>query len=84
MSQPVQATVAVYPLQQEGWAGVERAAAALERGGVEVEVRSMQSELVGETRAVFAALQEAFEAAAALGPTVMTVTISNACPVKGG
>ena len=30
---------------------------------------------------VFAALHEAFERAAATGHVVMTVTISNACPV---
>jgi hypothetical protein len=49
---------------------------------VEVEVRTMHSELVGESCPIFEALRAAFEAAAALGPTVMTVTLSNACPVK--
>lgn len=82
MSQAIQATVAVYPLQQEGWEAIDRAAAALARPGVEVEVRTMQSELVGEAGPIFEALRAAFEAAAALGPTVMTVTLSNACPVK--
>ncbi len=82
MTQAVQATVAVYPLQQEGWEGVDRAIAALQVHGVEIEMRAMQSELLGETDAVFAALRAAFEAAAALGPTVMTVTLSNACPVR--
>ena len=82
MTQAIQATVAVYPLQQEGWEGVDRAITALQIPGVEVEMRNMQSELLGETEAVFAALRAAFEAAAALGPTVMTVTLSNACPVR--
>ena len=82
MTQAIQATVAVYPLQQDGWEGVDRAIAALQVPGVEVEMRAMQSELLGGTDAVFAALRTAFEAAAALGPTVMTVTLSNACPVR--
>ncbi|KAA0238585.1 MAG: hypothetical protein DYG91_07590 [Chloroflexi bacterium CFX7] len=82
MSEAIQATVAVYPLQQEGWEAVDRAVAALRRPGVEVEVRAMQTEVIGETGAVFAALKAAFEAAAAQGMTVMAVTLSNACPVR--
>ena len=36
---------------------------------------------MGEAVTVFAALQEAFVRAAATGGVVMTVTVSNACPV---
>lgn len=82
MTQAIQATVAVYPLQQEGWEGVDRAIEALRVPGVEVELCAMQSELLGDPDAVFTALRAAFEAAAALGPTVMTVTLSNACPIR--
>jgi hypothetical protein len=37
----------------------------------------------GEDDKVFAALHEAFLRVAAVGETVMTVTISNACPWPG-
>ena len=41
----------------------------------------MSTMVTGEAAAVFAALQEAFVSAGATGHVVMTVTISNACPV---
>lgn len=79
----IQATVAVYPLQQMGYEGVHRAIDALGSTGVHVEAGAMHSTIAGNEEAVFQALQAAFEAAAAVGPTVMTVTVSNACPVIG-
>jgi hypothetical protein len=42
----------------------------------------MHTEITGSEEAVFQALQEAYKAAAELGPTVMTVTLSNACPAS--
>jgi uncharacterized protein YqgV (UPF0045/DUF77 family) len=77
----ITATVAIYPLQQDGWEAVDRAIAALRAAGLDLEIRTMQTEVTGETAAVFAALQSAFEAAAALGGVVLTVTVSNTCPV---
>jgi uncharacterized protein YqgV (UPF0045/DUF77 family) len=77
----IQATVAVYPLQQTGYEAVHRAIDALRLPGVHVEVASMHSTIAGSQETVFQALQAAYEAAAALGPTVMTVTVSNACPL---
>ena len=77
----IQATVAVYPLQQTGYEAVHRAIDAIRTTGVSVEVERMHSTIAGNQEAVFAALQAAYEAAAACGPTVMTVTISNACPM---
>lgn len=41
----------------------------------------MQTEIAGDEEAVFAALRDAFQAAAAYGGVVMTVAVSNACPV---
>jgi hypothetical protein len=41
----------------------------------------MRTQVVGETEVVFAALRDAFMRVAANGQVVMTVTISNACPV---
>jgi uncharacterized protein YqgV (UPF0045/DUF77 family) len=79
----IQATVAIYPLGQETNPGVDRAIAVIEASGLEHAVRPMQTELLGPTEQVFATLQAVFEAAAEGGATVMTVTLSNACPLPG-
>lgn len=75
----IQATVAVYPLGAEG--AVEAAIDAIARAGVHYDVRPMHTELRGETDAVFAAVRAAWGAAAARGGVVMTLTVSNACPL---
>lgn len=77
----IQATVAVYPIGQPDNAAIERAIEALRGAGVVKEVRAMHTELAGDAEAVFGALRDAFRAAASLGGVVMTVSISNACPV---
>jgi YKOF-related Family len=41
----------------------------------------MSTQVVGEAEAVFGALRDAFMRVAANGQVVMTVTVSNACPV---
>jgi len=41
----------------------------------------MSTLVTGEAEAVFAALHEAFVAAATTGHVVLIVTLSNACPV---
>jgi hypothetical protein len=41
----------------------------------------MSTIVVGDEAVIFAALGEAFAKAAELGEIVMTVTVSNACPV---
>ena len=77
----IQATVAIYPLGQEGFRAVDRAIEALQTSGVEFEVRAMHTELRGEPGAVFDAIRAAYDAAAAEGGVVMTVSISNVCPL---
>ena len=77
----VQASVSIYPLGQAGFEAVHRAIAALENANVEVEPGNMHTIIRGSDTAVFAALQAAFAAAAELGGTVLTATVSNACPV---
>lgn len=77
----IQATVAVYPIGQPDNAAIERAIEALRRAGVVAHVRAMHTELAGDEEAVFGALREAFGAAASLGGVVMSVVVSNACPV---
>ncbi len=41
----------------------------------------MSTLVTGETAAVFRGLEDAFSRAGALGHVVMTITVSNACPV---
>lgn len=79
----VSAQIAIYPLRQERLTpAIAAVSAALQAAGLRPEVGDMSTEVTGEAAAVFGALQEAFVRAGAAGHIVMTVTISNACPVK--
>ena len=42
----------------------------------------MSTMVIGEATAVFRAIADAFARAGELGDAVMTVTVSNACPVQ--
>ena len=77
----IQGTVTIHPLGQPVNAAVDLAIERLRAGGILAEVRAMHTEIAGDEDAVFAALQDAFRAAAASGGVVMTVSVSNACPV---
>jgi uncharacterized protein YqgV (UPF0045/DUF77 family) len=78
----VSAQIAVYPLRQERLTPtVTAVSAALEAAGLDPEVGAMSTVVTGETTALFRALENAFARAGALGHVVMTVTVSNACPV---
>ncbi len=80
----IQATLAVYPLDQAGNAAIDRALEAIAASGVSYETRSMQTEVMGTPEAVFEAIRAAYDAAAAAGGVVLTTTISNACPLPAG
>jgi uncharacterized protein YqgV (UPF0045/DUF77 family) len=72
----------LYPLGVEQLGPViDNALVALQAPGLEIETGPMSTMVLGETAAVFAALERAFVAASGEGPVVMTVTLSNACPV---
>lgn len=76
------AQIAIYPLRQERLTpAVEAVQQALRDSGVQVQPGPMSTYVVGEDHAIFAALQEAFARASATGHVVMTVTLSNACPI---
>jgi uncharacterized protein YqgV (UPF0045/DUF77 family) len=76
------AQVSVYPLRQDRLGpAIETVRAALAAGGLKPQVGPMSTVVVGEDALIFAALGEAFAKAASLGEVVMTITISNACPV---
>ena len=71
----------VYPLGQSDLAlAVNAAVSTLAAAGLDHRAQSMSTVFEGSAKDVFAALRDAFEAAARYGGTVMTCTISNACP----
>lgn len=83
MAEPtISAQVSVYPLRQERLTpAIAAVTTALEARGLSAEVGPMSTRVTGAAESVFAALQEAFLRAAATGEVVMTITVSNACPV---
>jgi uncharacterized protein YqgV (UPF0045/DUF77 family) len=77
----VMAQISLYPLRQASIGPVIREAVrTLRQHGLEARVGEMSTLVWGEEQAVFAALEDAFHQATELGDTVMTVTLSNACP----
>jgi uncharacterized protein YqgV (UPF0045/DUF77 family) len=79
----ISAQISVYPLRQERLSpAVQAVSDALGSAGLSPEVGSMSTIVTGEADAIFAALREGFGRAAATGHVVMTVTVSNACPVE--
>lgn len=78
----VSAQIAVYPLRQERLTpSVEAVRHALLDHGLEPQSGPMSTYVVGEGQAVFAALQDAFTRTSGIGHVVLTITISNACPI---
>lgn len=78
----ISAQISIYPLRQEHVTpGIRAVSDALRSAGLSPEVGPMSSMVTGEADAIFAALREGFTRAAATGHVVMTVTVSNACPV---
>lgn len=78
----ISAQIAIYPLRQERLTpAVEAVRQALSTHGLQAEQGPMSTYVVGENESVFAALRDAFAQASATGHVVMTVTVSNACPI---
>jgi hypothetical protein len=50
--------------------------------GLAAEVGPLSTTVFGDTETVFAALRDGFARAAETGHVVMTLTVSNACPVE--
>ena len=77
----VSAQVSVYPLGQGDLSpAIQAAWRAFRAHGLSCRPGAMSTLLEGETETVFAALRDAFQAAAERGATAMVVTVSNACP----
>jgi len=78
----ISAQVSLYPLGQEDLSpAIEEVLNVLNERGLHCETGSMSTLVWGDDAAVFDALRKAFSAATRHGPAVMTVTISNACPL---
>jgi uncharacterized protein YqgV (UPF0045/DUF77 family) len=76
------AQISIYPLRRERLApAVESVRSSLERHGLEPEVGPMSTFVSADAETLFAALRDAFEAAASSGPVALVFTVSNACPV---
>jgi uncharacterized protein YqgV (UPF0045/DUF77 family) len=76
------AQIAIYPLRQEHLTpAINAVHEALRDHGLQPELGPMSTYVVGEDEAVFAALRDAFAQASGTGHVVMTVTVSNACPI---
>lgn len=79
----VSAQIGIYPLRQEHLSpAIEAVKRSLEAHGIQHEVGPMSTRVTGDVEQVFAALKDAFASAATTGHVVMTVTISNACPIQ--
>jgi uncharacterized protein YqgV (UPF0045/DUF77 family) len=78
----VSAQVSLYPLRQEHLTpAIDALRSALARRELSTEVGPMSTLVSGDAESLFDALRDGFKRAVATGPVVMTVTISNACPV---
>jgi uncharacterized protein YqgV (UPF0045/DUF77 family) len=78
----ISAQLSIYPLRQERLTpAIQAVSSALADAGLQPEVGPMSTLVTGDTEVVFTALHRAFVQTAATGHVVMTVTVSNACPV---
>jgi quercetin dioxygenase-like cupin family protein len=77
----LRAQVSLYPLGQPSLApAIDSAIDTWRRDGLEVEPGAMSTLIAGDDGILWAALRDAFAAAAAQGEAVMVITVSNACP----
>ena len=78
----VAAQVSLYPLRQPRLSpAIDRAQKIFRERGLNAQRGPMSTVVSGEDADVFGALVEAFKEASAAGEVVMTLTLSNACPV---
>lgn len=78
----ISAQISLYPL---GCSDLGPAIGAfietLEAHGLSCEMGAMSTVVWGDDEIVFSALREAYRRVAELGPAVLQVTLSNACPL---
>lgn len=78
------AQVSLYPLgQADLLPGIQEVWGALEEAGLEAAPGPLSTLVFGPDQDIFEALRRGFARAVALGPAVMVITITNACPMPG-
>jgi len=76
--------IAMYPLRQEHLTpAIDAVQNALRKRGLTIQPGPMSTYVVGAVDSIFEALHEGFAQASATGQVVMTITLSNACPIPG-
>jgi uncharacterized protein YqgV (UPF0045/DUF77 family) len=76
------AQVSLYPLRVPSLTPfINQALQIFKNMGLETQPGSMSTIISGDSDSVWKALRDAFAAAAMQGELVMTVTVSNACPI---
>ncbi len=80
----VSAQVSLYPLGQEDLApAIGEIWRALAAYGLEYTPGPMSTLTWGDDKTILNALRDGFRRAAELGPAVLVITLTNACPVPG-
>jgi uncharacterized protein YqgV (UPF0045/DUF77 family) len=78
----ISAQISLYPLGQKDYSSpVHEVLGVLSERGLPYRMGSMSTVTWGDESAVFAALREAFARVTEPGLAVMTITVSNACPL---
>lgn len=78
----ISAQISLYPLGQEDYSSpVHEVLDVLSERGLSYRMGSMSTVVWGDEGEVFAALQQAFARVTETGLAVMTITVSNACPL---
>ena len=78
----ITAQVSLYPLRKESLSlAIEEALLIFREHDLDVESGVMSTLIIGNSEAIFAALQDAFHHVAEQGDVVMAATFSNACPI---
>jgi uncharacterized protein YqgV (UPF0045/DUF77 family) len=78
----IRAQSSVYPLRQTHLGlTVDTVRQQLATHGLHPEIGAMSTQVVGDAEVVFAAFRDAFIRIASDAQVVMTITVSNACPI---
>lgn len=75
--------VSFYPLGEDDiGSAVDRFLSALDERGLSYEVGAMSTVVSGDIQDIFDVLRSAYERGAGVDAAVMTMTVSNVCPVR--
>lgn len=76
------AQISVYPLRQDHLGpAIDAVGRALRDHGLDPRTGPMSTYVAGDVQAILAALADGFSRASEHGQVVMSITVSNACPI---